>query len=301
MTDPITVAFERGLGPWLFPLRGKIPVQDAWQSRPPVTEDEVREWIDIGLNLGLRTGARSGVFVIDDDQAKEKHLVSNESRWVPPKTDFQVLSPTGSTHHYYAMVPGVRNSASRIAPYVDVRGEGGYVVWAGSTHPTEGQPYRLAAEGPPAECPPHVLSAILGGPPSEPAPALEVDMTKPAPAGSGQGYAQTALVREVARVRAAAEGRRNDTLNRAAFSLGQLVAGGELGEGEVSEALAAAAAVAGLSEREAQRTVSSGLVAGGKHPRSAPKRSEQLERSTGRGTTTVLVPGYHILHSGEYV
>ena len=53
------------------------------------------------------------------------------------------------------------------------------------------------------------------------------------PAGTSS-YAQAALDRECETVAGAAQGARNDALNRASFSLFQLVAGGELDEAEVS-------------------------------------------------------------------
>src|SRR5581483_12084183 len=62
-------------------------------------------------------------------------------------------------------------------------------------------------------------------------------------------------------------GCRNHTLNRAAFSLGQLVGAGALDAAEVETHLLAAATGIGLGEREARRTIASGLVAGTRHPR----------------------------------
>lgn len=88
--------------------------------------------------------------------------------------------------------------------------------------------------------------------------------------GRGEGYAQTALDAEVNRVRGATTGSRNQTLNRAAFSLGQLVAGCELDEQDVIDALTLAAYAVGLDDREIGPTVRSGLAGGARHPRTAP-------------------------------
>ena len=57
-------------------------------------------------------------------------------------------------------------------------------------------------------------------------------------------------------------GGRNRTLNRAAFSLGQLVAKGALSRDDVEGALASAARDCGLGEREAAATIRCGLEAG---------------------------------------
>jgi putative DNA primase/helicase len=90
-----------------------------------------------------------------------------------------------------------------------------------------------------------------------------------------RAYGQTALREEAARVLTAANGTRNDLLNRAAFNLGQLVGSG-LTENEVIATLERAAIGAGLTEQEARATIRSGLTAGMKEPRELwEKRDEK--------------------------
>ncbi len=96
-------------------------------------------------------------------------------------------------------------------------------------------------------------------------------------AGAG-AWAQTALDREEASVRMSlppAQGGdgRNNTLNNAAFSLGQIVAGGGLSESLVRDRLGAAARAAGLDDGEIGSTIASGLTAGMATPRTAPGRN----------------------------
>jgi putative DNA primase/helicase len=69
----------------------------------------------------------------------------------------------------------------------------------------------------------------------------------------------------------ASEGERNVTLNREAYSLGQLVGGELLDRGDAEEALHAAGSAAGLADREVRATVKSGLDAGMKEPRGMPE------------------------------
>lgn len=284
MTDDITNLFSIGLGPWLTPLRGKIPVLDAWQTLDPVDEATVRSWLETGYNLGFRTGAKSGLVVIDDDQPRE-----GGGDYTPPPTALVAESPTGGRHYYYrAPDPCPGNSASKLAPHVDVRGEGGQVVVPPSVHPLKRRSYRWVSTGEPGVFP----------------AAPTVDMTRPSPAPVASGYAQTALVREAAQVRTCAEGARNDTLNRAAFNLGQLVASGALLEADVRGELLAAASIAGLSESEAVPTIRSGLSAGCQHPREAPApRSNTATAPPPENprAADVLVPGAHVLPTGEYV
>ena len=82
-----------------------------------------------------------------------------------------------------------------------------------------------------------------------------------------RAYATAALREETRLVATARPGTRNDTLNRAAFNLGQLVAAGMLPAPVVISGLAAAAETAGLPAAEARRTITSGLAAGSRRPR----------------------------------
>lgn len=98
-----------------------------------------------------------------------------------------------------------------------------------------------------------------------------------------RSYGKAALDQEIGRVAQAIAGTtegRNNTLNKAAFSLGQLVAGGELDEREVVAALTSVARQVGLfedpncGERGVAATIQSGLEAGKLEPRTAPEKSK---------------------------
>jgi hypothetical protein len=96
-----------------------------------------------------------------------------------------------------------------------------------------------------------------------------------------QGWANTALEREVDAVRLAPEGSRNDTLNRAAFNLGQLLPEGHLDEGDVRRGLTEAALQAGLGYPETLTAIASGLGAGMEHPRGPRERPESPVETPG--------------------
>jgi hypothetical protein len=70
---------------------------------------------------------------------------------------------------------------------------------------------------------------------------------------------------------------RNNTLNTASFSLGQLVAGGALDQSTVENQLMAAATTAGLDSKEITKTIRSGMSAGAKSPRVAPKSNQNRD------------------------
>jgi hypothetical protein len=80
-------------------------------------------------------------------------------------------------------------------------------------------------------------------------------------------YGAAALARESELVRTAEPGGRNRRLNRAAFCLGQLVAGGAIDRRTVESALLGAALDCGLGPREAEATIRSGIEAGLERPR----------------------------------
>lgn len=83
-------------------------------------------------------------------------------------------------------------------------------------------------------------------------------------------YGRRALANELADLSGTPEGSRNNQLNKSAYSLGQLVAGGELEQSQVQTALLSAAVGIGLMESEARQTIGSGIESGMKKPRSAP-------------------------------
>lgn len=97
----------------------------------------------------------------------------------------------------------------------------------------------------------------------------------------GERWARTALENEANVLINAEKGTRNSQLNKSAFNLGQIVAGGGLTESEVVYALLGACAQNGLiaddGELSARRTLRSGLEKGQKTPRVArPKDDERV-------------------------
>ena len=107
---------------------------------------------------------------------------------------------------------------------------------------------------------------------------------------------------EIARVMTAAPGTRNHTLNRAAFSLGQIVAGGGLDRASVEEALARTARAAGLDEHEIAPTIASGLDDGAAEPRTAPERAQDRVQASGAAQPHTIFPnGFRLQSSAEFV
>jgi P4 family phage/plasmid primase-like protien len=84
-------------------------------------------------------------------------------------------------------------------------------------------------------------------------------------------YVASALEKELDKLRAAANGDRNNQLNKSAHALGQLAGAGVLDRAAIESELAATAAAIGLPASEAARTIQSGLNAGEREPRQLPQ------------------------------
>lgn len=96
----------------------------------------------------------------------------------------------------------------------------------------------------------------------------------PAPAGTATPYANAALQNETQAVLDAIQGTRNHTLNRAGFSLAQLIAAGQIDRQLVHQTLQWAGLQAGLEPGEIAATLRSALGAGEQQPRIIPPRPE---------------------------
>lgn len=108
-----------------------------------------------------------------------------------------------------------------------------------------------------------------------PAPARAVPApreTLPASqADEASRYGACALDSACKAIAGAEEGTRNHTLNREAFSIGQLVAGGEVPEALALSSLMEAASDSGLPDHEILSTLERSFADGLKHPRAAPE------------------------------
>lgn len=222
-------------------------------------------------NVAVRTGADSGLVVIDVDPKHGGFAAIAELQRGHGEFPPTPAARTGSGgRHYWFVHPGlpVPNSAGRLGPGIDVRGDGGYVIAPPSLHPSGS--YVWEAAPPLAELPAWVLDLARTTLRPRPATTAEVVVHDAGP------WARAALAGELGRVRGSAPGSRNNTLNRAAFALGQLVGGGHLSDDQVRCALVEAGLSCGLRPHEATATVASGLCAGKRSPRHP--RAPDLDR-----------------------
>jgi hypothetical protein len=237
-----------------------------------VEADRIEQWWSIwpDANLAIRTGARPagvGVVVLDIDPAHGGDTSLADLRAVHgavPVT-LEVRTGGGGRHLYFAHPGGqVPSSAGRVGAGLDVRGDGGYVLAPPSRH-ASGTRYQWV-RGPLRPLPGWLADLACDDGWHQRADA------GPAVVRRADAWAAAALAGEVATVRRASQGWRNHTLNRAAFALGQLVAGSHLDADHVTAALTEAARAAGLTPKETQATIASGLRAGAARPRQPARR-----------------------------
>jgi hypothetical protein len=189
-----------------------------------------------GPLVGIATGAVSGVWVLDVD-VKHQEAVDwwmAHNRLLLPTRAYRTRS--GGVHCYFRDADGLPNSTRRPVLGIDVRGEGGYVVfWFAAG-------MECLDESPPAPWPAWLRRRV------------ERPVAPPA-AGRGvwSGDPDAGLRGLLDKVAGAAEGGRNDMLFWAAcrlFSRG-------LKASEVEALLVPAAVSTGLADPEARRTIAS--------------------------------------------
>jgi hypothetical protein len=214
--------------------------------------------------IGAPMGPTSGLWAVDLDLDPAKKIDGKATldqltaQHGPLPLTWATVTPRRGRHLIFAWDPNVeiRNSASKIGPGIDVRGNGGYICLPPSRNATGGA-YQWEPGGP--------QNAAL-------APPWLVALAK---ATKARAWARASLDRECKSVAAALPGTRNTTLNTAAFNLFQIVAGGGLDEQEVRDRLFEAAETCWLVADDGavsvEATIESGAQAGRKQPRTRPQ------------------------------
>lgn len=241
-----------------------------------------RQWRS--ANIGVATGAGSGVVVVDVDlPAALASLGPLADLRLPPT--LTGLTGGGGIHLVFSSNDEVLgNSAGRLPgldvglPGVDLRGNGGYIVVPPSAHQRGARYEWLDPDVVPVPAPDWLKEPER--------PTVELAAVTPVTfSGDGTAYGRAALDSALASLRQAPVGQRNHTLNRVTFSLAQLVGGGELLESAVRKKVYDAALGIGLKGVEALQTMNSAFSAGLSAPRVAPHRimvpttEKYLERS----------------------
>jgi len=138
---------------------GKHPRTPSGFKDATTDEGTVRDWWRQWpqANVGIAAGRASGIVVVDIDP---RHGGTLEALGDVPETA-RVQTGSGGWHLYfrYPTAADVPNSTNKLAPGVDVRGEGGYVVAPGSLH-RSGRCYAWELDVALAELPRHLLERM---------------------------------------------------------------------------------------------------------------------------------------------
>jgi Bifunctional DNA primase/polymerase, N-terminal len=251
----------------------------GWEEQ--ATRDPVvigRWWRRWPLNIGIAAG-RSDLHVIDLDTGRgaeppprwagARHggevlaRLADQTGEPFPGDTFTVRTPSGGFHLYFRVPPALelRNTTGRLGWRVDSRGSGGYVVAAGSLR-RDGR-YAVTKDIPIAPLP-SWLVPLLRPPLAPPDPLTGWHRDQPVSQSRKIAY----LRRIHDSVAGTPRGRRHHVLVRAAFTLGRLVAGGDLTVEDARDCLYDAAAYwRGAPSIKDTNTIEDGLRAGALQPR----------------------------------
>ena len=200
---------------------GKHPLTRRGVHDASADPAQIRRWWRRwpGANVGIATGARSGLSVVDVDlhhgATASLDALAAAGHVLPPT--LRALTGGGGFHLFYRQPAEVTvpNTVGRLPgieeplPGIDLRGDGGYVVAPPSRH-VSGRPYRWPDDQPDAMA---TLPRWLWAPPPPPSPRSVPRRPGVPEVGA---YGAAALAREVETIRRLVPGERNDGLNRSA-------------------------------------------------------------------------------------
>ncbi|MFD2650677.1 bifunctional DNA primase/polymerase [Brucella rhizosphaerae] len=256
-------------------LATKTPLTSNGFRGATLNERIVREYWrrNPSAMIGVPTGAPIGAWVLDIDpkHGGDETLAFLEQQYDSLPTTLTAETTSGGRHYFFRHRQGVRNRGA-LGSGVDVRGDGGYVIAAGSV-PEVGLPYRWISEQEPVDAPDWLLDLVL--------PRSYESTYTAAPSVSGtinDCYVERAVQSELDDLALEPMGNRNNRLNDAAFRLGTFVGAGALAESEARALLQDVARGWGRDWPRCVKTIDNGLAAGARSPRTVPQNDNDNTR-----------------------
>jgi len=182
-------------------------LRDLWRQYP-------------GALVGVVTGAPSGVVVLDIDRkpGASAWWASHRTQLMPTRVH---RTRSGGLHLLYVDPCGLRCSASKIAPGIDVRADGGYVIW----WPAAGLPV-LSGALVPAPWPPWLPTGIPAEAETQtrtPGSSISRRLTAKAPRLAQTDRRNAARIHGLCqRIIAASDGEQNNIINWATWQIRQM-------------------------------------------------------------------------------
>jgi hypothetical protein len=243
--------------------------------------------------IGVPTGEISGIVVIDidvKDGARGMEWLNDNSDSLPETRTHKTR--TGGLHLVFKYPVGfeIRNSASKIAPGIDCRGNGGYVIYPPSTG------YQIADNVDPEEMPQWLIRACQEAnsktathrPEQYQTPGA-VNYTLLHDTSKGTSWGLKALDGECEEVARAPFGEQEATLNAAALKIGALSAGGQLNESYGKQRLISAGNMMSNAPGRSKwtpRDIEEKVRRGIEHGKSSPRRpKDRIIQHNGHSTS----------------
>jgi hypothetical protein len=152
--------------------------------------------------IGARTGAASGVWVLDIDVKQDANgpaeLAKLEQTNGALPATLIASTPSGGKHYYFTHADGIRNRGS-FEPGIDVRGEGGYVIAPGSVR-DDGCYYDWESRGTDVATAPEWLLDMVIAPKAKP---------RTGATNSNTSYVDAAIINELQKLIETATNRNN--------------------------------------------------------------------------------------------
>ncbi len=265
----------------VFPVKtgGKTPQIRGWREKATTDQLQIARWWKTWpqANIGIATGSTSGVWVLDVDihkQPGDESLATLEAEHGELPPGVVALTGSGGAHHYFVMPDGVDvRNAQDIRPGLDVRGTGGFIVAPPSVH-ASGRCYEweISSTDHLTKAPEWLIRLV------QKKVTRDADHLDTAPTFTSKTTdVGNAILQTEARAVTAQTSGRNQHLNRASYTIGRYVGGGEIAREDAETALWSAAMICrqngwGDQDHEIRATIKSGLDAGIRSPfKSTPR------------------------------
>ncbi|TGA89422.1 bifunctional DNA primase/polymerase [Streptomyces sp. MZ04] len=239
----------------------KHPTLRGWPELATTDRDTIVSWgWPDDANVCIITGQASNLWVLDLDDKNgatgSATLAALERQYGELPLTRAVGTGSGGVHYYWTY-EGVNfalgNSAGKLGPGLDTRGDGGQVPAPPSV--SASGPYVVLDPRPPVAAPGWLLGLLAVLRPASVPQGAPGAFAQPGMTGSPAKRFR-GLVRAVLK---AEQGNRNQCLVWAACSSAEMVAAGEITAEQATEALTQAAVNIGLDHREATATIRSGF------------------------------------------
>jgi len=254
------------------PLGSLVPHGHNDATTDPET---ITRWLTArpDANLGVATGpSRLVVIDVDGPEGEETlEFLADHLGLLLPTTRASLTGRSNGGRHFWFWAPPntkIKSRAAALGPGVDIRAEGGFVIAPPSIHATGTQYKWEGAQGTHfAPLPGWIIESQTKPSRSTPRDPGYEPLLFTEGDGSNSPWGAAALQGECETMRSAPEGTRNDTLNRAAFRIGQIIASGHLDPEEATYAIRDAGMAAGLPEIEVRSVLGRALANGASNPR----------------------------------